>query len=411
MSGPLAGLRVLDLSTMVLGPLAAQCLGDMGADVVKVEPPEGDLMRFIGPRRSEAMGAFFLNNNRNKRSIVLDLKRPEALELLRDLVRGADVLLLSIRRSAAERLGLSYAALRAINPRLIYCHVKGYSDDGPYAGRAAYDDVGQAESGVAALQAILTGEPRYAPNIIADKVTAMQTALAIMYALVHRLRGGEGQEVHVPMFETMVAFNTVEHLWGEVFFPPLAPPGYVPVSTASRRPFRARDGRYICVLPYNEAHWRRFCAVVGDPALTGDPRFSSFAARQADQPGFWAEVGQRVAERDSEEWIAALTEADVPCGRVNSVEDLLRDPHLEATGFWQEMDHPSEGRLRTAAVPFTLSATPPTPPRPAPRLGEHTRELLLELGLDEARIAGLSAAGALGRAARQPATETETTTG
>ena len=399
MAGPLAGLRVLDLATMVLGPLAAQFLGDMGADVVKVEPPEGDLMRFIGPRRNNAMGAFFLNNNRNKRSIVLDLKNNEAQGVMQELVRGADILLLSIRRPAAARLGLSYEALRAINPRLIYCHVKGYGEDGPYAGRAAYDDVGQAESGVAALQTVLTGEPRYAPNIIADKVTAMQTAMAISFAVIHRLRTGEGQEVSVPMFETMVAFNTVEHLWGEVFKPALAPTGYVPVSTASRRPFRARDGRYICVLPYNEGHWRRFCDVVGDPTLTADPRFATPAARQSDQPGFWAEVGRRVATRDAEDWISALKAADVPCGRVNSVDDLLVDPHLTASGFWQEIEHPSEGTLRTAAVPFTLSAHPQAAHRPAPRLGEHSEEVLRELGLGAGRIAELKASGDLGKAA------------
>jgi formyl-CoA transferase len=402
MPAALAGLRILDLATMVLGPLAAQHLGDMGADVIKVEPPEGDLMRFIGPRRHEAMGAFFLNNNRNKRSIVLDLKKPEALAILHDLVRTADVVLLSIRTSAAARLGVSYADLRTINPALIYCQVKGYSEAGPYAGRASYDDVGQAESGLASLHSVLTGEPRYSPNILADKITAMQAALAITTAIVHRLRSGEGQQVDVPMFETMVAFNTVEHLWGEVFVPPLGPPGYVPVSTASRRPFRTRDGHYICVLPYNEAHWRRFCAVVGDPALAADPRYASHAARQADQPGFWSEVGRRVAERDCEDWLAALTAADVPCGRVNAIGDLLADPHLEAIGFWQQVEHPSEGRLRTTATPFTLSASPPPAPRPAPRLGEHSGEILRGLGLSEARIAELAASGALGPAA-QPA--------
>jgi crotonobetainyl-CoA:carnitine CoA-transferase CaiB-like acyl-CoA transferase len=392
----LHGLRVLDLATMVLGPLAAQYLGDMGADVIKVEPPEGDLMRFIGPRRNHGMGAFFLGNNRNKRAVVLDLKKPGAKELFQEMARGADVVLHSVRSDAAKRLGLDYATLSALNPRLIHCQVTGYANQGPYAGRAAYDDVGQAQSGLAAMQAVLTGEPRYVPSILADKVTALHAAFAIVAAIVARHATGRGQEVSVPMFETMVAFNAVEHLWGESFIPPLAKTGYVPISTASRRPFRTRDGQFICVLPYNEGHWKRFCEVVGDPALTADPRFATHAARQSDQPGFWAEVGRRVATRDCEDWLQALRQADVPCGRVNSMDDLLTDEHLVANGFWQEMDHPSEGRLRVPATPFALSATPPAPPRPAPRLGEHTEEVLREMGVEPARMAALRAAGVFG---------------
>ena len=284
--GALQGMRILDLSTMILGPLMGQYLGDMGAEVIKIEPPEGDLTRYIGPRRSEGMAAFYLNSNRNKRSVVIDIKHPEGRALFETMVRGADVVIHSIRSASALKLGLDYAHLATLNAKIILCHVKGYSDAGPYAGLASYDDVAQATSGLAALQAVVAGEPRYMPTIIGDKISSLHAAFAVSIALVHRERTGRGQEVSVPMMETMVAFNTVEHLWGAAFEPPLAPMGYVPVSQAARRPFRTRDGRYLCVLPYNDGHWQRFCAVVGDPALTADPRYINHAARQADQQGF-----------------------------------------------------------------------------------------------------------------------------
>ena len=391
-NGPMHGIRVLDLTTMILGPMAAQYLGDMGADVVKLEPPEGDLTRYIGPRRSPDMGAFYLNSNRNKRSIVVDIKQADGMALLGRMIEQSDVVLHSIRLASAEKLGLTYARLVERNPKIILCHVKGYSDRGAYAGQPAYDDVVQATSGLAMLQSVVCGEPRYVPSIMADKVAAVHAALAILAALLHRERTGEGQQVDVPMMETMVAFNTVEHLWGAAFVPPLAPMGYVPVSTASRRPFKTTDG-YLCVLPYTDAHWKRFCEVVGDPALTADPRYSSHAARQRDQPGFWNEVGRRVEQRSTEAWIDALTKADVPFGRVNSLEDLLTDPHLESIGFWQTVEHPSEGMLRVTQPPMEFSASPAAVRFLAPRLGENTDELLREFGLDSAEIARLGATG------------------
>ena len=382
-TGPLAGMRVLDLATMIVGPIAAQALGDMGADVIKVEAPEGDLMRRIGPRHSPDMGSFFLGSNRNKRSIVLDLKTADGQGVFERLVRTSDVIVHSIRSAAAMRLGLSWERLCGLNPAIVLCQVTGYADHGPYAGRAAYDDVGQAVSGLAMLQSVVAGEPRYVPSIIADKVTGMNAAFAISMALCHRLRTGRGQQVGVPMFESMVAFNMTEHLWGESFVPPLGTTGYPPVSTAARRPFRTSDG-YLCVLPYTDLHWARFCAVIGDPALTADPRFATHAARQADQTGFWNEVGRRVGQRSTAEWIAALTAADVPIGPVNTLESLLSDPHLESIGFWQTGDHPTEGTLRMAGNPIAMSATPPSIRRLPPRLGEHGAEIRRELGLDDA---------------------------
>ena len=381
--GPLQGIRVLDLATMIVGPMAAQSLGDMGADVIKVEAPEGDLMRRIGPRHSSDMGAFFLGSNRNKRSIALDLKTAPAQAVFEDLVRSADVGLHSIRAGAAERLGLSYQRLSGLKPDIILCRVGGFGEQGLDAGKPAYDDVAQAVSGLAMLQSVVAGEPRYVPSIIADKVTAMQAAYAITLAICHRLRTGEGQEIGIPMFETMVAFNMTEHLWGESFVPALAGMGYPPVSTAARRPFQTLDG-YLCVLPYTDQHWSRFCEVVGDPALTSDPRYATHAARQSDQVGFWNEVGRRVSQQTTSDWIEALTRADVPFGRVNSLDDLLTDPHLRSVGFWQTLQHPTEGTLRVASNPIAMSASPPSIRRLPPRLGEHSAEILRELGLDAA---------------------------
>ncbi len=397
MARPLEGTKVLDLATMVLGPMAAQYLGDMGAEVIKVEPPEGDLMRNIGPRHSPGMGAFFLGNNRNKKSIVLDLKNPAGLEVLYSLVRQSDVIIHSTRAGAAKRLGISYDALRQQNSQIIYCHVKGYSDDGLYAGRPAYDDIGQAESGLASLQRVVGGQPRYVPSIIADKVTALHAAYGVLAALCQRFSTGEGQAVDVPMFETMAAFNCNEHLWGAAFVPPLGETGYVPISTGSRRPFLTRDNQYICVLPYNEGHWRRFCEVVGDPELTNDSRYNSFAARQSDQVGFWAEVGRRVLQKDYAEWLALLEAADVPFGRVNSIDDLLTDPHLDSVNFWRMVEHPTEGTLRMPGNPIAMSGSDPLPVSAPPLLGEHTREIVMSLGMSGPEVERLCSEGVFGK--------------
>ncbi|MGE0230688.1 MAG: CaiB/BaiF CoA transferase family protein [Flavobacteriaceae bacterium] len=399
MPGPLSGITVLEFATMIVGPMATQYLGDLGADVIKIESPEGDLTRRIGPRRSPNMASFFLNSNRSKRSIVLDLKRPEAKPALTALVRKADVILHSVRIDAAARIGLSYKQLAAINPSIIYCHVSGYSNRGELAGRPAYDDVIQAHSGLAMLQSVAAGEPRYIPSIFADKVSALQAAMAVNAALAHQARTGEGQEINVPMFESMVAFNTIEHLWGENFQPPLGKMGYEPISSGSRRPFRTSDGHYMCVLPYTDPHWQRFARGIGDAELENDPRYKLHAARQADQPGFWAEVGRQVAKKTRAEWVKILTDADVPHAVASTLEELLSDPHLESVGFWRIEEHPSEGKLRYAPTPIEMSKTPVDGSRPAPRLGEHSEEVLSEAGIDADTIADMRKKGVLGEAA------------
>ena len=388
MSGPLTGLCVLDLTSVILGPMTGQYLGDMGADVIKVESPEGDVTRTIGPRRAEGMGALFLANNRNKRSIVLDLKSALGQAALLRLAAGADVLLHSIRTDAAARIGLTYAKLCVANPRLIYCHVKGFADDGPYGGRPAYDDIIQALSGLAMLQKIAAGEPRYVPSIVADKVTAVHAAYAIALALFHRERTGQGQEVGVPMLETMVAFNMIEHLGGAVFEPPVGAMGYEPIRQGMRRPFATQDG-FLCMLPYNDPHWAHFFALAGRADLAANPVFATMRGRQANLGTVWTEVGAIVAGRSSAAWAALLAGTDIPHAVLNDLEDLLDDPHLVATGFWQMANDPGQGTLRLPANPIQMPASPPSIRHLPPRLGQHTAEVLTAHGFDTRAIAAL----------------------
>lgn len=387
MPGPLNGIRILDLSSVVCGPMATQLLGDLGAEIIKIESPEGDLARSVGPARNKGMAALFLNCNRNKRSIVLDLKSEEAREIFREMVAKADVVVHSIRKDAAVRLGLDYDLLKAINPRLIYCHIMGFSEEGPYAGLPAFDDIIQAASGTADLQKIYAGEPRYLPALIADKTVGVYTAMAISAALVARVRDDVGQEVRVPMFETMTAFNLTEHLWGHSFDPPIGTIGYSSIVTGTRKPYRTMDG-YVAVVPYTDAHWTRLFHVVGEPQMATDPRFATLAARVVHNKDVFGKLGEVMAGRTTADWIDAFRKADIPAMQINGIEEVLTDPHLAQEGFWQTIEHPSEGAVRVSSVPFHLSRTPATIDRLAPRCGEQTRQILEEFGLAPDRIAG-----------------------
>lgn len=391
--GPLAGIKILDLSTMILGPLATQYLGYMGADIIKIEAPSGDLTRHIGPRKSPNMGAFFLNSNINKRSVVLDLKNPASAPALRRMIEQSDVVFHSIRRAAAGRLGLLYADLAAINPQILFCHVTGFLNDGLYSERPAYDDVGQALSGLASMLTSVAGEPRYVPNIMADKVTAIHAAYAVAIGLFHRERTGVGQEICVPMMETMVGFNLVEHMWGKLFEPPLGEMGYEPIRQSSRRPCKTTDG-YICIMPYSDSHWREFFALAGAAELLEQPMFATFAGRQANIVRVWEEVQTQVAKKSTATWNALLATSDIPYAPVNSMDDLLVEPHLESVGFWNLVDHPSEGQLRLPNHPLKMSKSPAALHRLPPRLGEHTREILGDFGFDEVEIQELIKSGA-----------------
>jgi crotonobetainyl-CoA:carnitine CoA-transferase CaiB-like acyl-CoA transferase len=393
-SGPLDGIRVLDLTSVVLGPYATMLLGDLGAEVVKVEPPDGDSMRYAGRQRHPAMGSVSLTLGRNKRSVCLDLKRPEAREALRALVPGVDVVVHNIRREPAARLGLAYEQLRPLNPGLVYAVALGFGDGGPYAGQPAYDDLVQGLSGAVSLMERVAGEPSYVPMIFVDKTTGLALANAILAALVHRGRTGEGQEVAVPMFETMAAYALVEHLADAVWDDDeTGAPGYARVLSPHRRPYRTRDG-HVCALPYLDKHFDALFALVDRPDLAADPRFASITTRAAHIDEVYAIVADLLATRTTGEWLAGLGEAGVPVGPVNRLDDLFDDPHLRAVGFWQEVQHPTEGLLRQPGVTSHFSATPGGLRRPAPRLGEHTAEVLREAGMPEEQVSSLLASGA-----------------
>jgi len=393
MSGPLTGVRVVDCTTVVLGPWAAQQLGDLGADVVKVEPPEGDTTRQLGPMRNPAMGAFYLAVNRNKRSIVLDLKQEAARRVLLRLAEGADVLLHNYRPQAARRLGMSYETFRAVNPGIVYVGTYGFRAAGPYGEKPAYDDIIQAASGLASAQASLMGEPRYVPTIVADKTSSMTVLAAVLAALYHKARTGEGQEVEVPMFESMAAWVMVEHLYGETFVPPRDTIGYKRILNPYRRPFKTRDG-YLAILPYTDQNWRDFFILADRKDLLEDPRYKTLATRLKHIEQLYEELARIAPSRTNAEWLAELDRRNIPAMSVNSLESLLHDPHLEAVGFWQTVEHPTEGTMRLPGIPATYGKTPGAIRRLPPRLGEHSVEILREVGIGDEEIKALLGSGA-----------------
>lgn len=390
--GALDGIRVIDLTTVVLGPWAAQMMGDMGADVVKVETPEGDMTRNAGPRRNEGMASFFMGTNRNKRSVVLDLRTAKGQEALDRLVAGADVLLHNFRPKVAAKLGITHERFAKGNPGLIYCATYGFRADGPMADNAAYDDIIQAASGVADLQMVASDQPRYVPTIMADKTSSLALLAAVLAAVVHRERGGGGQAIEVPMFETLVDFLMVEHLSGAGFEPPEGKMGYQRLLNTMRKPYATTDG-YLAVLPYTDANWRDFFAIADRADLAADPRFKDHATRIAHSEEVYGLLAKIVATRSTADWERALAKAGIPVQAVLSKEDLLTNEQLLATGFWRFADHPTEGRIRMTDPPARFSASPSAIRRLQPRLGEHSAEILAEAGYSEGEIADMFAAG------------------
>jgi len=328
---PLKDIKVIDLTTVAMGPLASMWLGDFGADVVKIEAPGGDSTRHTGPSVEPGMAATFLNTNRNKRSVVLDLKQPEAREALRRLVDTADVFMHNIRPQKLAKLGLEPAALMARNPRLVFAGLHGFGEDGPYGGRPAYDDIIQGLSGCADLMRRRIGEPLYFPTITADKTTGLIAAMAILAALTGRVTSGRGAVVEIPMFECMAGFTLVEHLYGRSFAPPQGAMGYPRVLSPNRRPYRTTDG-YVCMLPYTDAHWRAFFDEAGTPHHAADPRFVSIAARTAHTDELYALAGELIATRSTGHWLEACERISVPAAPMLSLDEIVDDPHLAAVG-------------------------------------------------------------------------------
>jgi crotonobetainyl-CoA:carnitine CoA-transferase CaiB-like acyl-CoA transferase len=392
MAGPLAGVKILELTAVVLGPWACQILADMGAEVIKVEPPYGDSNRSLGASRNPGMAALYLTCNRNKRSLVLDLKNSGAREAVMKIAKDVDVVIHNNRPQVMTKLGLEYNDFKAVNEKIIYCGTYGYGKDGPYGEKGALDDSIQSISGIAWLTNMVLGEPRYLPTVICDKTTALNVVYAVIAALYSREKTGEGQEIEVPMFESMVYYNMAEHLWGQTFEPAIGTAGYKRLMSYHRKPYKTKDG-YIAILPYLDAHWHKFCKLADREDLLDDARFATLADRVANIDDTYEETAKTMVHRTTQEWLDMFGETSVPTNAVNTLDGVIDDPHLKEVGFWQELDHPTEGKLRMTRFPVSFSGTPAENRRHQPRLGEHSTEILLEAGVSQEEIDAMLQAG------------------
>jgi crotonobetainyl-CoA:carnitine CoA-transferase CaiB-like acyl-CoA transferase len=377
-SGPLAGVRVVDLTAMVMGPYCTQIMADMGADVIKIEPPAGDNTRYISVGPAPGMAGVFVNVNRGKRSVVLDLRSDDGKIALRRLIEKADVFIHSMRSKAIASLGFSYDKVAAVNPAIIYTNCYGYSRRGPDKDLTAYDDTIQAECGLPAVQQMLTGKADFVGTIMADKVAGLTTLYATMMALFHRERTGEGQEVEVGMFETMASFMLVEHANGAMFSPPLGPAIYPRAVAPNRRPYKTKDS-YIAALVYNDKQWAAFVGAVR-PTWASDPGFATLELRARQIDTVYRLLGETFKERTTGEWLKLLQGLDIPAAPLRTPAELFDNPHLNAVGFFETVDSPS-GPVRFPGVPTWFSHTPGRVAGTAPALGAHTAQVLQELGL------------------------------
>lgn len=383
--GPLDSVRVIDMTSLGMGPLAGQILGDYGADVIKLEPPSGDVWRHVLPQGTPGMSHAFIQFNRNKRSLALDLKSKEGLEAARKLLRTADVVLSNTRPQAMRELGLDYDAIREIKPDIIFAAAYGYSERGPYAGRPAADDTIQAVSGLAALQRMASGSMQFVATVVADKAVGQALVNAVLAAIIHKMKTGRGQRIEVPMFETMVSFVMPEHVAGMTFTPPKGGAGYSRVINPERRPYKTKDG-YLCVLPYTTPQWLRFFKLICRDDLASDPKLADPLERSKRFQELYALIDKAMPERTTDEWVAAMLENDILFGKVNTPDDLFKDPHLEKLNMFPLHEHPTEGQIRLIGFPIEMTETPNTLRHLPPNLGQHSREVLVELGYCDSEL-------------------------
>ena len=389
--GALDGIRVVDMTSVLFGAYTSQILGDLGADVIKVEAPGtradngGDIFRYTGrSAKTPAMGPIFMHYNRNKRSVLLDLKQEDGREALRRLIADADIFITNVRMGGLQKLGFGYDAVKALKQDIIYVHCSGYGSDGPYAKKQAYDDLIQAAAGGTDLLSRVDGNPapRYQPSLIADKSSGLFGAYATMAALFHRQRSGHGQFVEVPMFECFSYFNMSENLYGHTFEPPTGGYGYSRVFNPNRKPYPTKDG-YLAILPYSDSQWDDFFEIGGLPpgTFTKNPRYATYALRTENISEIYAMIEEVARTKTTLEWVIALTERNVPCMKVNRLDEVFDDEHLNAVGFFEKRDHASEGIYISLRHPVRFSATPASVRRDPPRLGEHTAEILSDIGM------------------------------
>lgn len=393
MLGLLEGVRIIDFTSVVLGPYATQMLGDLGAEVIKVEPLTGDAFRSVRPGHHAEMGAGFLNLNRNKRSIAIDLRQPSGLEIADRLVASADIVIHNMRPDSAKRLGIDFERLKTINPTLAYCYTPGFGSEGRYSSEPAYDDIIQARSGLASLNANVAGEPRFLTTIVADKVGGLHLAVGALSAFLSQQRTGEAVCLEVPMFESMVSFLMVEQLAGRTFDPPLGETGYERLLSPFRKPHKTLDG-YVAVLPYTTAHWVKFLRIVGRTDLENDPRVVDPVERSRNIDMLYELIEQSVTSRTTEDWLTIFGENDIPCAPVKDLNGVLDDPHLADVGMFGTVLHPSEGTINTVRSPFRSGAQ--RADEPAPRLGADCAALLAQAGYSDAEIRRLEDDGVVG---------------
>lgn len=397
-NGPLTGVKILDMTSVVLGPYATQLLADMGAETTKVETPVGDLMRTAGPSPHGDLGPIFLTLNRNKKSIVLDLTKDKAKEVFRKMIADCDIFMTNVRPDGLARLGFTYDDMIKIKPDIIYVHAVGFGAGGAYAGRQAYDDLVQGASGIADLlpKTDKIEQPRFLPSIVADKATGLHMMYATLAALFHHQRTGEGQFVEVPMLEALVGFTLAEHFYGHAYDPPVGQWGYTRILTPNRKPFKSKDG-YIGIVPYTDKHWPLFFDISGKPELWDKWRGASFEDRTKNIDSLYALIGEVTQEKTTQEWMTLLDEHDIPCMRINRLEDLQQDPHLVDVNFFTRREHPTEGGYFTTKHPVNFAKTPAKFRLHPARKGADAYEVLAKYGYSSKDIDALIEAKAVGK--------------